>query len=178
MLHSPREAKTTTTTITYSKLSTLKCTFISACESQAALLTQPFRSILTSGQDGGDLGLVRSLRWMDIKGGAKKEASQSVGRKRKGGRGRCRKDHFDGHLETIQLCCGRTDGLSQTEGEKEDLGSDERRKELNWEQVRDGMRRERRETDSISFLVQMWRPRNSIRALNAFCALSPPSASA
>ena len=65
---------------------------------------------------------------MDIKGGAKKEASQFVGRKREG-RGRCRKDHFDGHLETIQLCCGRTDGLSLREGEKEDLGSDERRKE-------------------------------------------------
>ena len=37
----------------------------------------------------------------------------------------------------------RTDGLSQSEGGEEDLGSDERRKELNWEQVRDGMRRER-----------------------------------
>ena len=35
----------------------------------------------------------------------------------------------------------RTDGLGLTEGEREDLGSDERRKELNWEQVRDGMRR-------------------------------------
>ena len=47
----------------------------------------------------------RSLRWMGIKGGAKKEASQWGSQE---GRGRCRKDHFDGHLETIQLCCGRT----------------------------------------------------------------------
>ena len=77
-------------------------------------------------------------------------------------------------MDTSRLSNYAADGLSLTEGEKEDLGSDERRKELNWEQVRDGMRRERRETDSISFLVQMWRPRNSIRALNAFCALSPP----
>ena len=142
MLHSPRETTTTTTTITYSKLA--------AAAAAAA-----------------DLGLVRSSDgWTDIKGGAKKEASHSpvsqAGRQsvsHEGGQAgrqegsplhprRCRRDHFDGHLETIQLCRrlrrerGRSGwgwaGRLSLSGRMK-----ERRKELNWEQVRGGMQSER-----------------------------------
>ena len=144
MLHSPREAKTTTTTtITYSKLassisSTVQCVFVDVAKGRdsrnLSRRNMHFRARWPRPTDRPTWG---SFAQMDGYKRRSQERSQSVRRSKEEGRGRCRKDHFDGHLETIQLCCGRTES---EEGEKIWARMKEGRKELNWEQVRDGMR--------------------------------------
>ena len=110
-------ATTTTTTITYSKLassisSTVQCVFVDVAKGRDSrnLLRRNmhFRARWPRPTDRPTWG---SFAQMDGYKRRSQERSQSVGaaveEERK--EGRCRKDHFDGHLETIQLCCGLTD---------------------------------------------------------------------